>query len=128
VNLLLDSHTLLWFLRNDPSLSAIAKTMISDPANHKYVSLASCWEIAIKATRKKLSLTEPVGDLLSRELSRNGFDLLTIELRHATHVELLPEHHKDPFDRLLAAQSILEGIPLVSVDSQFDAYGVKRYW
>jgi len=128
VNLLLDTHTLLWFLRDDPTLSPTAKAIILDPANHKYVSVASCWEIAIKATRNKLGLTEPSGILLGRELPRNGFDLLPIELRHATHIELLPEHHKDPFDRLLAAQSLLEAMPLVSVDVQLDAYGVTRLW
>jgi PIN domain nuclease of toxin-antitoxin system len=128
VNLLLDTHTLLWFLRDDPSLSAAAKTLILDPANHKFVRVASCWEIAIKSVRHKLGLTEPSGVLLARELPRNGFDLLGIELRHATHVELLPEHHKDPFDRLLAAQSLLEGMPLVSVDAQLDPYGVNWLW
>ncbi len=128
MNLLLDTHTLLWFLRDDPRLSAAAKALILDPANHKFVSVASCWEIAIKATRKKLGLTEPSGVLLGRELPRNGFDLLHIELRHATHVESLPEHHKDPFDRLLVAQSLLEAIPLVSVDAQLDPYGVTRLW
>ena len=128
MNLLLDTHALLWFLRNDPSLSATGKAMILDPANHKFVSVASCWEIAIKATRHKLGLSEPSGVLLDRELPRNGFDLLPIELRHVCQVELLPEHHKDPFDRLLAAQSLLEGIPMVSVDAQLDPYGVTRLW
>ena len=128
MNLLLDTHTLLWFLRDDPTLSATAKAMILDPANQKFVSVASCWEIAIKATRKKLGLSEPSGVLLARELPRNGFDLLAIELRHVTHVELLAEHHKDPFDRLLTAQSLLEGIPMVSVDPQLDPYGVTRLW
>jgi PIN domain nuclease of toxin-antitoxin system len=128
VILLLDTHTLLWFLRDDPSLSTTAKASIQDPANRKLVSMASCWEIAIKAGRKKLTLTEPSYDLLRRELPRNNFDVLSIELRHATFVETLPDHHRDPFDRLLAAQSLLEGIPLVSVDAKFDPYGVTRLW
>lgn len=105
MNLLLDTHTLLWFLRDDPSLSVAAKALILEPANHKFVSVASCWEIAIKSVRHKLGLTEPSGVLLGRELPRNGFDLLAIELRHATHVELRPEHHKGPF-RPLAGGSI----------------------
>ncbi len=93
------------------------------------MSVASCWEIAIKASRNKLGLTEPSGVLLGHELPRNGFDVLPIEVSHATHVELLPEHHKNPFDRLLAAQSILERMPLVSIDvHQLDAYGVNRVW
>jgi PIN domain nuclease of toxin-antitoxin system len=128
VKLLLDTHTLLWFLRDDPNLSPVAKKIIQDPANHKFVSVASCWEIAIKAGLRRLGLTEPSGVLLSRELPRNGFDLLPIELRHATHVEMLPEHHRDPFDRMLVAQSLLDMIPLVSVDIQLDAYGITRLW
>jgi PIN domain nuclease of toxin-antitoxin system len=128
VILLLDTHTLLWFLRDDPSLSTVAKALIQDPANRKFVSVASCWEIAIKAGRKRLALTESSYDLLRRELPRNGFDVLSIELRHATFVETLPDHHRDPFDRLLVAQSLVEGIPLVSVDVRFDSYGVTRLW
>jgi PIN domain nuclease of toxin-antitoxin system len=128
VNLLLDTHTLRWFLRDDPNLSSAAAALIVDPANHKYVSVASFWEIAIKSTRNKLGLTEPSGALLAREHPRNGFDLLAIQLSHVARVELLPEHHKDPFDRLLASQALVEGIPLVSVDSQFDSYGVTRLW
>ena len=115
-------------MRDDPSLSATAKGLILNHANHKFVSVATCWEIAIKATRKRLALTEPSGVLLGRELPRLGFDLLQIDLRHATHVELLPEFHKDPFDRLIVAQSLLEDMALVSIDAQVDPYGVKRLW
>lgn len=86
MTLLLDTHTLLWFLKDDPLLSVAAKTLILDPVNHKFVSIATCWEIAIKAAIGKLTLTEPCGVLLSRELSRNGFDLLAIELRHARRI------------------------------------------
>jgi PIN domain nuclease of toxin-antitoxin system len=118
----------LWFLSDDPNLSESAKTLIQDEANRKYVSIASCWEIAIKSSRGKLKLAEPAGTLLDRELQRNGFDLLPISLRHATHVEALPDHHRDPFDRLLIAQSQLEGFPIISIDGQLDAYGVVRFW
>jgi PIN domain nuclease of toxin-antitoxin system len=128
VNLLLDTHTLLWFLDDDPSLSGSAKTLIEDPANHKLVSVATCWEIAIKVGSKKLDLGEPATTFLPRELAVNHFDLLAIELRHATFVETLPRHHKDPFDRLLVAQALLQGMPVVSVDAAFDSYGVTRLW
>jgi PIN domain nuclease of toxin-antitoxin system len=128
VNLLLDTHALLWFLNDDPSLSATAKALIEDPANHKVVSVASCWEIAIKVGLKKLDLGEPATTFLPRELATNGFDLLGIELIHATSVESLPSHHKDPFDRLLVAQSLIEQLPVVSVDAQLDAYGITRLW
>jgi PIN domain nuclease of toxin-antitoxin system len=128
VTLLLDTHTLLWFLQADPALSATAKALIEDPANRKLVSIVSCWEIAIKAGLGKLKLVEPAGVLLTRELAANNFDLLPISLDHATAVETLPQHHKDPFDRLLIVQAQIEGIPLVSVDPIFDSYGVSRLW
>jgi PIN domain nuclease of toxin-antitoxin system len=128
VNVLLDAHTLLWFLKNDPQLSSQAKTTIEDAANRKLISVASCWEIAIKAGLGKLKLGEPVLDLLTREIARNNFELLPITLVHAASVESLPPHHRDPFDRLLVIQSLAEGIPIVSVDKALDAYGIARIW
>ena len=128
MNLLLDSHAFLWFVWDDPQLTSSAKTWIEDSANRKFVSVATCWEIAIKVGLKKLDLGEPATTFLPRELTTNGFDLLGIELAHATCVETLPPHHKDPFDRLLVAQSIIEKLPLVSADPLFDSYGVTRFW
>jgi PIN domain nuclease of toxin-antitoxin system len=128
VTLLLDSHALLWFVWDDPLLSITAKAAIEDPANRKLVSVASCWEIAIKAGTGKLTLGASVDVFLSRELTRNSFDLLDITLAHATAVESLPQHHKDPFDRLLIVQAQIEGMPIVSVDATFDPYGVTRIW
>jgi PIN domain nuclease of toxin-antitoxin system len=90
VNLLLDTHVRLWFLKDDPLLSATAKALIEDPANHKVVSMATCWEIAIKVGLKKLDLGEPATTFLPRELTANNFDLLDIDLRHALQ-ELLAE-------------------------------------
>ncbi len=126
--LLLDTHTLLWFLRDDNALSVTAKAEIENPANEKLVSIATCWEISIKAGLGKLGLGEPASVLLGRELPRNNFDLLDITFSHAAAVEMLPKHHKDPFDRMLIVQSQSEGIPIVSVDQAFDAYGVTRIW
>ena len=128
MRLLLDTHALLWFLRDDPMLSAPAKAATEDPANQKLVSIASCWEIAIKAGLGKLGLTEPAAVLLSREIARNNFTLLEITLAHATAVETLPRHHKDPFDRVLIVQAQLEGVPIVTLDVAFDPYGVTRIW
>jgi PIN domain nuclease of toxin-antitoxin system len=128
MNLLLDTHTFLWFFWDDPQLSAAAKALIVDPANRKWVSLASCWEIAIKISTGKLSLGEPSRSFLAREIARNNFDLLPISLDHATTVETLPFHHRDPFDRLLIAQAMVEGFPIVSADVALDPYGVKRLW
>lgn len=127
-DLLLDTHTILWFWWDDARLSTTAKAMIEEPANKKLVSLASCWEIAIKAGLGKLTLGEPSQSFLGREISRNNFELLAIRLDHATHVESLPLHHKDPFDRLLVAQAIVENLPLISADGILDRYGVVRRW
>jgi len=128
VNLLLDTHALLWFPDDDPQLVPTAKSLIEDPANRKHVSVATCWEIAIKAGLKKLDLGEPAITFLTRELATNRFELLGIELAHATFVETLPPHHKDPFDRLLVAQALIDNLPLVSADTILDQYGVTRLW
>ncbi|WP_435008486.1 type II toxin-antitoxin system VapC family toxin [Tundrisphaera lichenicola] len=126
--ILIDTHTLLWFLRDDPRLSSKAKALIEDANQHKFVSIASCWEIAIKAGLGKLHLTEPSRSLLERELPANHLDLLPISLEHATTVEGLAHHHNDPFDRLLIAQAIVEGIPIIGADVAFDSYPVRRIW
>src|SRR4051812_28503400 len=104
MTLLLDTHAFLWFCQDDPALSATARALIEDPANRKLVSLASCWEIAIKAGLGKLTLGEPRGTYIPTALARTGFEMLPISLAHAPAVEPLPAHHKDPFDRLLIAQ------------------------
>lgn len=128
MNLLLDTHTTLWFFWDDPQLSPDAKRLIEDPANRKLVSIASCWEIAIKAGTGKLQLGEPSVSFLNREITRNNFEILPIGLYHATAVETLPLHHRDPFDRLLVAQAQIEQIPIVSADPVFDHYAVTRLW
>jgi PIN domain nuclease of toxin-antitoxin system len=128
MRLLLDTHTFLWFCQGDAALSATAKTLIEDPANHKLVSVASCWEIAIKAGLGKLTLGEPSATYIPAALSRTGFELLPVSLVHATAVESLPPHHRDPFDRLLVAQAKIEVIPVVSADPALDPYGVRRLW
>src|SRR4051812_37684836 len=101
MTLLLDTHAFLWFCQNDPALSAAAKILIENSVNRKLVSIASCWEIAIKAGLGKLQLGEPSASSLPAALARTGFELLPISVVHATGVEGLPLHHRDPFDRLL---------------------------
>ena len=90
--------------------------------------MASIWEMAIKAGIGKLNLTRPFADFLTDRLDGNGFDTLPIERIHAVQIATLPLHHRDPFDRLLIAQSLTDGMPLVSADAVFDAYGVSRLW
>jgi PIN domain nuclease of toxin-antitoxin system len=128
MTLLLDVHTFLWFCQGDPALSTPATLLIQDPSNRKLLSIASCWEIAIKTGLGKLTLGESSATYISNALRRTGFELLPISLSHATTTETLPLHHRDPFDRLLVAQAIVEDVAIVSIDSVFDLYGITRYW
>jgi PIN domain nuclease of toxin-antitoxin system len=126
-SVLLDTHTLLWWVADDPQLSTRARTAITD-ADLVLVSVASCWEIAIKVSLGKLTLSQPADRFLAEHLGLNQFTLLPIELDHAASVTTLPFHHRDPFDRLLAAQSLYEALPIVSADPIFRKYKIKRIW
>jgi PIN domain nuclease of toxin-antitoxin system len=128
VRLLLDTHTLLWFALNDPQLSATASALIMDPANEKLVSPASYWEIAIKISLKKYTLSQPYEHFLRNAIDANGFQYLHILPRHTAALIGLPYHHRDPFDRLLVAQALVEGMPVVSGDTALDPYPVTRLW
>lgn len=128
MRLLLDTHMFLWFLLNDPQLSATARDLIVDPYNAIEVSPATYWEIAIKISLGKYSLPEPYGIFIEREIAINDFRVLPIEPKHTAILTNLPFHHRDPFDRLLIAQAIVEGIPILSDDEAFDAYPVTRLW
>jgi PIN domain nuclease of toxin-antitoxin system len=126
MKLLLDTHALLWFIAGSASLSASARSLIEDAANEKFVSIASIWETAIKASVGKMTLSAPFNSLFPHQLQINGFDLLPIKVEHASIITTLPFHHRDPFDRLLIAQAIEEKLSLVSVDDIFDEYGITR--
>jgi PIN domain nuclease of toxin-antitoxin system len=128
MKLLLDTHTLLWFIAGSGSLSASARSLIEDASNEKFVSIASIWETAIKVSIGKMSLSAPFDVLFPRQLQINGFDLLPVKVEHTSVVTTLPFHHRDPFDRLLIAQAIKERMTLVSVDEVFDNYGITRLW
>jgi PIN domain nuclease of toxin-antitoxin system len=128
MRLLLDTHSFLWFVLNDPLLSSAAQGLVSDPANDILISPATYWEIAIKVRLGKLDLHAPYDDFMRRGILGNDFDILPIEPRHTSILTTLPLYHRDPFDRLLIAQTLTEGIQVVSRDIQFDAYGVTRLW
>jgi len=128
LRILLDTHTFLWFTLGDPQLSASARALIEDPSNDKLVSPATYWEIAIKVSIGKLPLSQPYEDFMDRGIRQNGFNILPIEPRHTAALVAMLFHHKDPFDRLLIAQVLVEGIPIVSIDVVLDTYGVKRMW
>ena len=128
MRLLLDSHALLWFCEGNAALSATARTAIEDLGNDKFVSHATAWEVAIKASLGKLKLAVRYNELFPGALVTNGFLALSLDFRHFDELRSLPFHHRDPFDRLLIAQARVEGLTLVSCDSNFQPYGVPLLW
>ena len=128
MRLLLDTHTFLWFLLEDPQLSTTASDLIIDPTNDIEVSPAMYWEIAIKISLGKYELPEPYDIFIEREIVANDSRILPIEPKHTAVLTTLPFHHRDPFDRLLIVQAMVEAIPILSIDTVFDAYPVTRVW
>jgi PIN domain nuclease of toxin-antitoxin system len=124
--LLLDTQAFLWWVTDDARLSKRAARAIG--GTPCLLSVASCWEMAIKAGLGKLELPGEVARFVQEQLEVNGFSLLPVSLEHACGVARLPFHHRDPFDRLLAAQARLDGVAIVSSDPIFTKYGVKRVW
>ena len=127
MNYLLDTHVLLWWFENDPALSGKASRAISSSDNDIFISSASAWELAIKSHSGKLEIPK-VLDGLELKLADEGFFSLAISTRHALRAGRLPNHHKDPFDRMLIAQAHAEDLSIISNDSMFDRYGVRRLW
>ena len=125
---LLDTHALLWWLADDPSLSKLARKFIAETKNTVVVSAASAWEIATKVRLGKLATAAELAADFVGFVAREGFELLPISPDHAIRAGLLPGPHKDPFDRMLIAQAQAEGVPIVTNELVFDAYGVRRIW
>lgn len=109
-------------------MSAVAREMICDPTNRKFVSMATPWEVAIKASRKKINIGGEFAGFFDEHMIRTFFEWLQIATKHLDFVATLPFHHSDPFDRLIVAQALSERLPIVSSDRQFDSYGVQRLW
>lgn len=128
MRLLLDSHAFLWFVWSDPRLSPTALSVIGDPLNHLLLGAASAWEIGIKVSTGKLSVGQDVDSFLNAQLAQNRISLLPITVDHIGQASRLPFHNKDPFDRLIVAQALVEGCPVISADAIFDAYGAQRIW
>ena len=128
MRLLLDTHTCLWFLAGDSRLSTTTRAHIEDMRNERLLSIASLWEISIKMSLGKLLAGREFNGLFPQQLTNNAIDLLPIEVAHLARVAILPQHHRDPFDRLLIAQALAEKLPILSADPAFDAYGVHRIW
>ena len=128
MRVLLDTHAFLWWVWDAPELSAKARKCIANPDNECLLSLASVWEIAIKSSLGKLKIDRSLDQFIPEQLSANGFKPLEIGFRHIVQLNTMPFHHKDPFDRLLAAQAREEKLHIVSADPVFTQYDVKRIW
>ncbi len=128
VRYLLDTHTFLWMRHAPERLGAEARVICGDVQSHLLLSLASAWEIAIKLSIGKMTLREPLRQILEEARLVAGISTLPIEERHVLRVQHLPLHHRDPFDRLLVAQALEEGLVLVSREPALDAYGAPRVW
>ncbi len=128
MKLLLDAHAFLWYFTADPRLSKTAANHMADVRNELLLSIASVWEIGIKTSLGKLSLPGQLASVVADQLRQANIRLLEIRLDHVAKVVELPFHHKDPFDRMVAAQCLFEQIPILSADPVFDQYGVQRIW
>ena len=127
MNLLLDTHAFIWFVEGSIELSQNAKDSILDTNNIKYISVASLWEMSIKVNQGKLSLKSPFESVME-DIIENDFILLNVNFEHLVENSKLPWHHRDPFDRLLISQSNIEGMTLVSRDSEFKNYTANIIW
>ena len=127
MEVLLDTHALIWYAEGNNKLSMKAKAELENSNNLKFVSIASLWEIAIKASLNKIELKKTFKEVI-RFLINNNIDLLPIKIEQLNTLLDLPYHHKDPFDRLIIAQAITENITIISVDQQFKPYPVNVIW
>lgn len=128
MRLLVDTHVMLWWLRDDPQLSRRARTILKDGANELLWSLASSWEIAVKLRIGKLELDRPLERLYADLVSDQGVEVLPIGHEHCTRLAKLPLHHRDLFDRMLVAQAQHERVPVLTADPKLVAYDVERLW
>ena len=128
MRLLLDSHTLIWAVDEPARLSPAATAALQDPANALLLSAATIWEIAIKVGRGKLKLNVPFRQWMTQAIADLGVSVLPVTVDYADVQAGLPDHHRDPFDRLIIAQALTEAVSVVGHDPVFDAYGVARVW
>jgi PIN domain nuclease of toxin-antitoxin system len=126
MKILLDTHTFLWALSDEARLSERVRRLL--PRAEPWLSVASLWEILIKSQSGKLPLPQPVGPYVMSKLKFNGVKVLSVSPEHVLRIESLPMHHRDPFDRMLIAQSLEEQLPLVTSDAVFQRYGLNLIW
>lgn len=125
--LLLDTNAFLYFINNDSALSEQLKELLESEID-LLITVVSLWEIAIKFSIGKLSLPDSFENFIPAQIRQNDIDILPVTLPHLEKVSMLPFHHKDPFDRLIIAQSIVENLPIMSSDSGFNLYEIKLIW
>ena len=125
---LLDTHAFLWFVLDDQRISKEARSIIEDSKNKIYFSAASAWEIAIKTKLARLKIKGEFESFIIEQLSTNSFVPLSITISHSLYTERLPQIHKDPFDRIIIAQSKLEDLPLISKDKKIRKYKLAMIW
>lgn len=128
MRLLLDTHTLIWWLTEDSSLPASARRLIASRNHEVLVSAVSAWEIATKVRLGRLEAAADLARDFSAYLSQERFETLSISIEHGIRAGSLPGSHKDPFDRMLVAQAQLENLAIISNDTELDGYGVSRIW
>jgi len=127
MKLLLDTHAILWFLGDVEKLSKAALSAILEPKNEKYVSIVSAWELAIKISLDKLTFEGGIANFFM-VVEENGFAILPIKRDYVIQLGKLPLHHRDPFDRMLIASAMSEGMNLISIDKEVIHYGVSNVW
>jgi PIN domain nuclease of toxin-antitoxin system len=126
--LLLDTHAIFWSLEEPIKVGALAMAAMANPANDRLLSAATIWELAIKVGQGKIGLSMPYRQWMEKAIVDLKLTILPVTLEYAERQSTLAQLHKDPFDRLMIAQALVEGIPIVSVDVIFDTYGVSRIW
>jgi len=128
VKAIIDTHVFLWWISDHAQFSRLAKEFMRSPENEPLLSAASLWEMVYKQKAGLLHFPEPAGKFLAQQVAKNRFGILPIEGRHALALANLPDHHRDPFDRILIAQSLVEKLPIVSADVNLKPYDVEILW
>ncbi len=128
MRLLIDTHTLFWSVEEPTKVSASAMRAIQPLTSELLLSAAAIWELSIKVGQGKIRLSMPSRLWVEKAIADLKLNILPITVKYAERQSTLPPHHKDPFDRLMIAQALVEGIPIVGVDQAFDPYGVTRIW
>ena len=128
MRILLDTHAIVWWATGDERVSRKARVALADPTTEVFISIASAWEIQIKATLQKLTLHESVDTLYRNLIIDQGFRIIGVELKDIDLLSKLPPHHRDPFDRMLVAQALRGNFTLVTKDSIVSSYGAPTLW